>query len=401
MLNLSNVATQMGIMVELLKAGSEDKSTRLNKALGLIENQSLDIAELQEKSAKSQKYSPFLLAGPLEPLSTHIAPIAVPADFSVIATDGSQIDVDRHQSTHCFLINIGRVRLDYGQNAAAQLDSLPQLYANEKDTIISSGHQEQRIEGLLLGLKRSIEECRHLSEMATELPSTQPAIAIMDGSLIMWQLSNNEFPDFVVKELLDNGFMKYLNDMQELSRRNILTMASYISFPRSVNVANTLRLSLCPYKLADCIRYCRYEHVGQRHCDGISGVQDRDLFTNILHTGERSAVFISQAKIVMEKYGEHTVHFFYLKLEDEVARVEIPQWVACDPLKLNMAHAMIYDQCQRGNGYPIALAESHEQAVVSNSDKENFQQLLMTWLADEHINYTSSAKNHSKKTRWV
>ncbi|MCL2281518.1 MAG: DNA double-strand break repair nuclease NurA [Dehalococcoidia bacterium] len=401
MLNLSHVAEQMELMVARLKVGEKDKSTRLATALSLLKDKNLDFAKLQDKAAKSSKTSPFLLAGIVEPLSTQKPHISAPADFSIIATDGSQVDVDRHQSTRCFLINIGRVRLDYGQNASAKLESLPLLYASDKDTVISIGHQEQMIEGPLLNLKRSVDECRHLVEMATGLPPTQPSLAIIDGSLIMWQLSSSEFPDFVVKELLDNGFMKYLDGIKSLAQKQSLSLASYISFPRSVNVVNTLRLLLCPNELADCSKHCCYKSIGQRPCDDIYGVQDQDLFFNMLNTGERSAIFTSQAKIVREKYGEHTVHFFYLKLEDEIARIEIPQWIARDTYKLDMTHALIFDQCLRGNGYPAALSEAHEQAVVSDSDRENFQQLLSTWMADEHLDYASSAKSRSKKTRWL
>ncbi|MCL1885250.1 MAG: DNA double-strand break repair nuclease NurA [Dehalococcoidia bacterium] len=401
MLNLNYVAAQMQNMVEQLKVGGHDKGARLEKARSLLALNEPEFTNLKEKVAQSLNTSPFLLAGPVEPLYTHVPPISIPEDFSIIATDGSQIDVDRHQSTRCYLINIGQVRLDYGQKTEAKLESLPLLYAGDNDTVIASGHQVQMVEGPLLNLKRSVDECRHLKEMATELPTGQPALAVIDGSLIMWQLSGKEFPDFVVTELLDNGFMKYLDEMQALAQKQPLSLASYISFPRSVNVANTLRLLICPNNTADCSRHCGYKPVGQRPCDVLSGVQDQELFFELLVTGERSALFTSQAKIVREKYAGHAVHFFYLKLEDEIARVEIPQWIARDKQKLDLTHALIFDQCQRGNGYPVALSEAHEQAVVSASDRENFQQLLATWLADEHISSASSAKSSSKKTKWL
>ncbi|MCL2706689.1 MAG: DNA double-strand break repair nuclease NurA [Dehalococcoidia bacterium] len=401
MLDLNHLAKQMGNMVEQLKIGGDDRRARVEKARRLMLSQELDFTKLQDKVIRSQKTSPFLLAGPVEPFSTCKPPISISAPFSIIATDGSQIDVDRHQSTRCYLINIGRVRLDYGDTSHAMLDSLPRLYTSDKDAVISNGIQSIAVEGPLLGIKRSVEECRHLNEMAAELPPTQPALAIIDGTLIMWQLSGNEYPDFVVRELLDNGFMKYLDSMRLLAQKQPLSLASYISFPRSMNVVNTLRIGLCPHELADCARYCGGKPSDKRHCDELSGVRDQDLFLDMLRTGERSAVFISRAKIVREKYGEHAVYFFYLKLEDEIARVEIPQWIAQDELKLDQTHALVFDQCLRGSGYPIALSESHEQAVVSESDKNTFRQLLVTWLSDEHIDYTSSAKSRSKKTRWL
>ncbi len=54
-----------------------------------------------------------------------------------------------------------------------------------------------------------------------------------------------------------------------------------------------------------------------------------------------------------------------------------------------------------GKGYPVALSEAHEQAVVTGADRENFWQLVESSLVDEHLPSLSSAKSQSKRTRWV
>ena len=133
----------------------------------------------------------------------------------------------------------------------------------------------------------------------------------------------------------------------------------------------------------------------------VAGVQDRELFSNLLGQGERSAVFISQSSIVQKHYGVHQVYFFYLRVDDEIARVEIPRWVATDESLLNLVHSLILDQCRRGQGYPVVLSEAHEKAVVTGADMENFWQLVETSLVDEHLPSLSSAKSRSKRTRWV
>ena len=399
MLDLSRVAGQIAEMVGQLKAGGRERQEHLARALTLMVDKKLDFEKLRRKAAQSK--TTFLVAGLVEPLASHIQPVETLTNFTIIATDGSQIDVDRHTSARCYLINIGRVRLDYGKNSRATLESLPRLCADDKELVISNGTKEQVVEGALLNIRRSVDECHHLSEMAAELSPSQPALAVIDGSLILWGLSNKEYPDFVVEELLDRGFIKHLNTLRKLAQEHPLALASYISFPRSTDVVNVLRLALCPHDLADCDKYCQETPIGKRHCDGLSGVQDRDLFVNPLGEGERSALFASQSKIVKENYGEHIVEFFYLKLEDEIARVEIPQWVAEDKAKLDLTHALILDQCKRGQGYPVALSEAHEQAVVTVADRENFQQLVGMWLADEHMEASTSAKSRSKKTRWV
>jgi len=396
---LSRVAGQIGEMVDQLKAGGQERQEHLARALTLMVDKSLDFEKLKRKAAQSK--TTFLVAGLVEPLTSHTKPADMPSDFSVIATDGSQIDVDRHTSARCYLINIGRIRLDYGQNSRATLEGLPKLCADDNDLVISSGTREQVVEGALLNIKRSVDECRHLADMAAELSPAQPSLAVIDGSLILWGLSSKEYPDFVVEELLDKGFIKCLDDMLKLAQERPLALASYISFPRSTDVVNVLRLVLCPHDLADCDKYCGEINIGKRPCDSVAGVQDRDLFADLLADGERSALFTSQSKIVKENYGKHWVNFFYMKLEDEIARVEIPEWVAQDAAKLGLTHALMLDQCRLGQGYPAALAEAHEQAVVTGADRQNFQQLVEILMADEHMPQATSAKSRSKKTRWV
>jgi len=396
---LSRVAAQIGEMVDHLKAGGQERQEHLARALTLMVDKSLDFEKLKRKAAQSK--TTFLVAGLVEPLASHTKPADMPSNFSVIATDGSQIDVDRHTSARCYLINIGRIRLDYGQNSRATLESLPKLCADDNDLVISNGTREQVVEGALLNIKRSVDECRHLADMAAELSPAQPSLAVIDGSLILWGLSSKEYPDFVVEELLNKGFIKCLEDMLKLAKERPLALASYISFPRSTDVVNVLRLVLCPHDPADCDKYCGEINIGKRPCDSVAGVQDRDLFDNLLGDGERSALFTSQSKIVKENYGRHWVNFFYMKLEDEIARVEIPQWVAQGTTKLGLTHALMLDQCKRGQGYPAALAEAHEQAVVTGVDRENFQQLVEMLMTDEHMDTSVSAKSRSKKTRWV
>ena len=396
---MSRVAAQIGEMVDQLKAGGQERQEHLARALTLMVDKSLDFEKLKRKAAQSK--TTFLVAGLVEPLASHTKPADMPSDFSVIATDGSQIDVDRHTSARCYLINIGRIRLDYGQNSRATLESLPKLCADDNDLVISNGTREQVVEGALLNIKRSVDECRHLADMAAELSPAQPSLAVIDGSLILWGLSSKEYPDFVVEELLNKGFIKCLDDMLKLAKDKPLALASYISFPRSTDVVNVLRLVFCPHDLADCDKYCVETNIGQRPCDSVAGVQDRDLFADLLSDGERSALFTSQSKIVKENYGRHWVNFFYIKLEDEIARVEIPEWVAQDAAKLSLTHSLMLDQCRRGQGYPAALAEAHEQAVVTGADRENFQQLVEILMADEHMPQATSAKSRSKQTRWV
>jgi hypothetical protein len=399
-LDLTRVVAQVGSMVARLKAGGRDREERLQNALGVLNDKSLDLDRLGKKIEASK--TTWLLAGLVDGLSPHYKSPPLPPDFSVVATDGSNIDVDRHKSTRCYLINIGSVVLSYGSKPEAILDSSPTLYFGDEDLVIApAGAQgrEQPVEGPLLAIKRAVDECRQLARLAAELPKDAPALALLDGSLILWGLAGQTYPEFVAEALLDKGFLRHLEEMRKLNKERRLALASYISFPRSTDVVNDLRVALCPHDIIDTDRLCK--ECQTRDCYQVDGVQDRELFFKLLAPGERSALFTSQSKIVQNHYGGNWVYFFYVRVDDEIARVELPQWAARDNNLLELTHALVLDQCRRGQGYPVALSEAHEQAVVTVTDKETFWQLVESLMVDEHLPAPTSAKSLSKRTRWV
>jgi hypothetical protein len=387
-------------MVAKLKAGGEERQKRLQYALDVLSNKATELDSLKKKIASSK--TTWLVAGLVDGLDRHYKPSSLPRQFTVIATDGSHIDVDRHRSTRCYLINIGTVVLHYSAQPDALLDSFPALYFGDEDLVIApdgAKGREQPIEGVLLGIKRSVDECQQLAKLAAELPKGSSALALLDGSLILWGLAGQVYPDFVIESLLDRGFLSHLEEIRKLNIDKRLALASYISFPRSTDVVNALRVAICPYEPADCDRHCSTGD--KRDCEAVAGVQDRELFINLLGQGERSALFISQSSIVQKRYGEHQVYFFYLRVGDEIARVEIPRWAATDESLLNLAHNLVLDQCRRGHGYPVALTEAHEKAVVTAADREQFWQLVESLMVEEKLPTPTSAKSQSKRTRWV
>jgi len=396
-LDLTKVASQVGGMVARLKAGSEERRNRLQQALATLHSQAGDIERLTRKVASSR--TTWLVAGLVDGLDQHYAAPPLPAEFTILATDGSHIDVDRHRSTRCYLINIGAAILHYGARPGATLDSFPGLYSSDEDLVITPAKlkgREQPVEGTLLGVKRSVEECHRLAELAAEMPPGSSTLALIDGSLILWGLE--AYPEFVAEALLDKGFLSYLDDIRKLNSDKRLALASYISFPRSTDVVNALRVALCPNEIVDTDRYC--PGCETRECEVVAGVRDRELFSNLLAEKERSDLFASPSKI-QKRYGVHLVYFFYLRVDDEIARVEIPRWVATDKDRLNLVHTLILDQCRRGLGYPVALSEAHEQAVVTAADRESFWQMVESSMIEENMPTLTSAKSQSKRTRWV
>ena len=397
-LDLTKIASQAVNMVARLKDGRAERQQRLDYARQIFGDEAIDLGKLKRKIAASR--TTWLVAELANGLVERFPAPPLPAEFSVLATDGSHVDVDRHRSMRCYLINIGAVALSYGDAPDAALDSVPHLYAEDEELVIkptAAAGREQMVEGTLLGIKRAVEECRHLSALAAEQESGTLCLALLDGTLILWGLE--AYPDFVAEALLDNGFLPCLEEMKKQNRDKKVALASYISFPRSTDVVNVLRVAICPHEVADCDRFCPPHK--DRDCEGVAGVTDRELFMDVLAPGERSALFISPSKITKERYGEHRIYFFYIRLEEEVARVETPRWVAENSELLELTHALVLDQCRRGQGYPVALSEAHEQAVVTAADRAEFWQLVESLCIEEKIPTLTSAKSFSKRTRWV
>src|SRR4051812_2123721 len=97
---------------------------RLAEAQGIMDAQAADWQALATVAEDSQRRQPC----PLEPLDVHHAVATVPPNHVVIATDGSQIEPDRHSGADFFLLNVGWAVVRYGANPFAELTSEPSLY---------------------------------------------------------------------------------------------------------------------------------------------------------------------------------------------------------------------------------------------------------------------------------
>jgi len=397
-LDITRVYGQIEAMSGEMRSQRAGYTQRLAKSVDVLKSAASAQDALKRKIESSR--TSWLLAGLKEDIGSHKPPAPLPADFCVVGSDGSHIDVDRHHSERLFLLNMGVIYLQYGSNPDAEFISSPTLYFGpEMQNIRSADGKQTPIEGLLLGIKREVEECRSLADMVCSTPSELPVLGLMDGSLIMWSLEGHNYDKYVIEQLLDEGMLKQFDRFHELNNTKQSALASYISFPRSADVSNVLRLHICPYDPVDCDRHCHGKLEG-RPCDEIAGVIDRALFSEVLKHRERSAVFFSRSSI-NNRYGIHCVCFFYIRLEDEVVRVEVPQWVADNDALLDLTHAVILDQCDKGFGYPVCLSEAHEQAVVTGADREQFWDLVDRVLQSDNLSSQRSLKQRSKKVKWI
>ncbi len=371
------------------------------QALGVALERMADVDALDAEARRVQGKSTWLAAGVENGIAGAFPPPALPPDHIVVAVDGSHVDVDRHAAARCFLINIGVAALRYGEIPGADLRSEPVLRADDQSLFLRdpNGVREQAVEGALLGMHRALVEIEALADEAERAPEGLPMLALLDGTLVLWALSGGA--DFVRRELIDRRFRDAMDRLRAESERRPLAAASHISRPRSAEVMNAIRISrnVCGWEQVNCDRNCGQVRRGERNCDVVAGVTDAALFSRTLEPGERSQLFRSASGIVEESYGEHGVLFFYVNAGEEVARLEMPSWTSAEGVGL--AHAALLAQTEKGQGYPLALQEAHEQAVVTGPDRRDFERLLYETMSAERLPAPTSQKARSKRTRFV
>ena len=233
-------------------------------------------------------------------------------------------------------------------------------------------------------------------------------LALADGTLILWNLEGKP-QDFRAAHL--EATIAAMDELREAR----VPVAGYISQPGSQELINALKLGLCPLAAADCDR-CPYQEENQLHfsreeidalngdlwqgrglpCSPIEGLSDAVLVRRVLRPGQRTPLYRSASRILAE-YGPHHIYYFYLHVGTEIGRVEVPEWVATDRELLDLVHACLYDQAEKGQGYPVALAEAHERAVVRSADRETFYRFLRDTFVKNDLQTHLSTKSFKKR----
>ena len=336
-LDLNRTAAQIDGMAHALRDRQHAREERVARALEAIRTFDPDVYEARRSEGEQAEYLPGVTE---HPAAVHDAPPA-PGDFCVAAVDGSHVDVDRHMPARCFLINIGVSVLTYGTAPSADLHNEPTLYASDEELSIRdpATYREQAIEGAVLGAKRTVEEVRVLARTVADLPAATPTLAVMDGSLAMIGLAGAGNQDFVLRELVDEGYGREMDRLAELSRMRPLCLAGYVSLPGSAEVVRALRLMSCSYDGLAAGYRCGIRGPGREPCDGcVGGLVDRDVFARLLKPGQRSALFSTSFSGV-DRYYAADVSFFYVNVGREIARLEVPSWAAEDEARLSLAHS--------------------------------------------------------------
>jgi hypothetical protein len=236
-------------------------------------------------------------------------------------------------------------------------------------------------------LQRDLAERVRLLELASMVQA--PVITLTDGPLEIWTTTLEEGK---VAGEFKKSLEKYLDVLGTLCKLNATT-AGYVDKPGADLVVRLLEVA-----------QAKDEDLAQmRSYRPFKGVTDSELYTDILQSGERSAVFGIQSRSSKPYQGELGLHFFYLNVgrlgHPYLASVEIPRWVVEAPSMLDNLHAVLVSQCGMigARRYPYLLHRAHETALVSLEDKEQVTQMIVHELRKHGLDVAGqSAKQYNK-----
>ena len=340
-----------------------------------------EIAELDAQSvidAVQQAGDQWRGAAPTtERMDASFPPPPMPPNLNVIGSDGSQIYVDRHSPILYFLVNVGSICIPYGSGSNPQTFSHPHIYHHELQLWDEQG---RLVTAMIIDKARDAEEMHELAHLAERF-SDEPTLALLDNHL---QMDAGIFLKGRISTLMTDAFERYHTSLSRL-REVGAALAGFIDRSQSCDLLALLSL----VKWGE--RYNRYP-----------SLMDRDLFMGLLPPKHRSAIFRLSSPDGKPYHGSDlTIYFFYLNVgsEDQIARVEIPEWVVKNPTLMEHVHAGILKECQATNGFPYSLIRAHELALVSDRERRALDQWITTICLGHGLQIKPSQKATTK--RWL
>lgn len=388
-LELHKVASQVKTMGQALTEQSLQRRQIVDEAHSLLHQFATDHSPLfarierAESVFKKQRFD-WVGAAPTGEALTQAFPLpAGPNQVTVIAGDGSQILPDRHAITLYYLINVGSLIYRHGSNEKPIAYNPEPLLCYRPEDILDE--QGRLISSSEINVKRDLAEMGVLVELAGRAaPAGEPLVALVDGQLTLRVI---DLP-FHQQEERQNEYIALLDHLRDAGA----ALAGYIDRPRSTFILSLLHLAGLE------LEAITEENLRQNRFRSLT---DLDLF-DFLGPGQRSAIFTTKAK-GLEKYtyAGHSIHFFYLNAgpnpdSPQLARVEIPAWVATDPIALDTLHAAIIRQAALTGGFPYVLARADELAVISPEEREAVEMMLAVEMRRHGLTPSLSSKQSNK-----
>ncbi len=309
--------------------------------------------------------------------------------YAVLGVDGSQIYPDRHQvHLQQALINTGGMGIAYELDDPVMLFSEPELSALERVDALTGELILVTTDWINFEREAREFEMGLLFAQTMEQKTGKKPILLFDGTLLFSHLLSASVPDRIY------FFDRYSQALSALQKAGIL-YASYLSAPRNKDLIHLLKLGLCRFARANC-KPC-HEAYDQFPCEAVDAFFDRDLMKEVLPVGHRTIFFKTVENPILPYSQSIHPYFSYLQGEHEVGRIEVPAWIAKDAALADYVCSVVSDQIKKGHGYPLILAEAHEQAVVKQADKEYFYYVCMQQAIEQNILLHYSEKSLKKQ----
>lgn len=280
----------------------------------------------------------------------------VQGPYTVIGVDGSQIYPDRHSGVPWYMINLGSIMLRYGsQQSDALRDTRPSVY--------------QTIDDLpaLINARRTVQELAYGIELATTHAS-EKTVLLVDGPL---QFFDRDILDPLTEAPVLEAYIQLLQRCYEQQ----IIIGGYTSMPRSRELLALLR---------------------RQQPDAVRAVTQHDFFVDADIMASVLAPLCRTTLFSPYNYpGSLQIQFLYYATGSEIVRIELPVYVARNESAFTTLISVIVDQITKGIGYPVVLAEAHEQAVVREKDRQFFYQLFET----ENTGQTRRSQKSNAKRR--
>ncbi len=366
MLNLSQLITQLPAMQPYIADTFSKSIVHLEKLWQACSARSNEIIFSDLKYRGTSVSEPYNYFGDV-PLKRH------DGLYRVVGIDGSQIYPDRHEGVNIYLINIGSVVLGYGPDKSdASFYSQPFVYSNSGPSSISV---------------RFIDALRHDHELKHGVKcienQSQQTLLFYDGSLLWWDLRTQQ--DTIVEEFLPD-YCESISKLYALGAH----IAGYTSMPASKDIIHLLQ-AYYEYSLGEIFE----ENIISEDCT------DALLLQKVLPTGHVTNLFKSAADIARWYPQAMHPYFCYINTGTEIARIEIPAWIAHNQLIYTNVITAVWDQVCKGYGYPVVLSEAHAQAVVSGVDREKFFALVHEYARQQGYVYQRSSKLMRKRVLYA
>jgi len=389
-IKLSQLVAQVGADAVVER---QDYEQILGRALTALQAAQADHSKFADRLSENAPWVLWPTARPLEPLPLQEIVSAIKTSetkWTVIAVDGSQIMPSHHEVHNCYLLNAGLARISYGLSLAPLLLSEPRLHARPDDLYPLVDRRRVHIDELYVSLERGLFEIELLAEQACLAAPHGDVLAMCDGSLIPWSVEK------MSSAYQEDYFARVAAVMAKLRVARI-PIVGYISHSRSADLVNCLRVSICPYEVSHCRQHCAELNEEDFPCSKVWPLSDRSLYTNILKANERSSVFVSGASAVKLMPASDAICFLYWRGASEIARLELPRWVFDDKELFAFALSAVRTQVEKGQGYPVALAEAHHLAVIKGPERERFFQLITNHMVALGVGQVRVSPKESQK----